>query len=397
MAPKKKEKTPPLQPDLIDPGTDMILQSHARTHKVLETSLEAHARMLDKMDEPSDDPNIEININGDAEVLRIIGPQGDDGPEGRPGRDGKDADEQEIIKRVLDLLPKPKDGKTPQKGKDYYTDADRADLIRELVPFFPKGKMGPRGLPGKDAEVDYERVAALVQKAMPNIRNGKDGSPDTAEEIIKKIKGKFDYSHLKGLPIRHPSSKTVSLSELDDVDLSQATKNTNGKYIIEPAGSSGIVSVNGKTGSSITLLPSDIGSPSGSGTSMGSNTGDQDLSGYATKTGVETLTNKRNTKRTLALSANSATPSINTDSYDVVHITGQTTAITSLTMTGTPVDGDTLRISVTGTTSISLALGSLFENSGTITIPPTTSGTTRLDIGFFWNTETSKWRCQGFS
>lgn len=114
---------------------------------------------------------------------------------------------------------------------------------------------------------------------------------------------------------------------------------------------------------------------------------------------TNTLTNKRVTKRVLALSANSATPAINTDSYDVVHITAQTAAITSFTtnLTGTPVDGDTLRISVTGTGSVALTFGASFEASGTTALPPTTSGTTRLDMGFFWNTETSKWRIQGTS
>ena len=109
---------------------------------------------------------------------------------------------------------------------------------------------------------------------------------------------------------------------------------------------------------------------------------------------TDTLTNKRITKRVLALSANSATPAINTDNYDVVHITSQTTAITSFTsgLTGTPVDGDTLRISITGTAAVALTWGTSFESS-TATLPTTTVSTTRLDIGFFWNTETSKWRC----
>lgn len=113
---------------------------------------------------------------------------------------------------------------------------------------------------------------------------------------------------------------------------------------------------------------------------------------YATST--VTLTNKRVTNRITALSANSATPAINTDNCDVVNITSQTAAITSFTtnLTGTPVDGDTLRISVTGTASVALTFGTSFEAS-TTALPTTTSGTTRLDIGFFWNSATSKWRC----
>ena len=110
------------------------------------------------------------------------------------------------------------------------------------------------------------------------------------------------------------------------------------------------------------------------------------------KTTAQTVANKRFTKRTLALSANSATPAINTDLYDVVHITSQTAAINLTTsLTGTPVDGDTLRISITGTAAVAITHGASFEAS-TVALSTTTVSTTRLDMGFFWNTETSKWR-----
>ena len=107
---------------------------------------------------------------------------------------------------------------------------------------------------------------------------------------------------------------------------------------------------------------------------------------------TNTLTNKRITKRVTALSANSATPAINTDLNDVCHITAQTATITWFTMTGTPVDGDTLRISITGTATVPFTLGSSFEASGWVPLSSTTTGTARYDMWFFWNTETSKWR-----
>ena len=96
----------------------------------------------------------------------------------------------------------------------------------------------------------------------------------------------------------------------------------------------------------------------------------------------------------LALSANSATPTIDTDEYNVLHITAQTAAITSFTsgLTGTPVDGATLHVSITGTGAVGLTWGTKFEAS-TVPLPTTTSGTARLDVGFLWNTETSRWRC----
>lgn len=96
----------------------------------------------------------------------------------------------------------------------------------------------------------------------------------------------------------------------------------------------------------------------------------------------------------LLLSNNSATPAIDTDTFSVVHIIGQTVAITSFTslLNGNPKDGDTLRISVTGTGAVAITWGTSFEAS-TVPLPTTTVGTTRLDVGFFWNTETKKWRC----
>jgi hypothetical protein len=107
----------------------------------------------------------------------------------------------------------------------------------------------------------------------------------------------------------------------------------------------------------------------------------------------QTATNKRITKRSLLLSANSATPAINTDNYDVVNITAQTAAITSFTssLAGTPLNGDTLRIAVTGTAAVGLTFGSAFEASA-VALPTTTVATARLDMGFFWNPVTSKWR-----
>jgi hypothetical protein len=100
--------------------------------------------------------------------------------------------------------------------------------------------------------------------------------------------------------------------------------------------------------------------------------------------------------RVLASTANSATPTLNTDNYDMMVITGQTVAITSFTtnLTGTPINGQKLIISITGSSSISISSwGSSFEPSNAVALPTTTTGSTRLDVGFIWNAATSKWRC----
>lgn len=90
----------------------------------------------------------------------------------------------------------------------------------------------------------------------------------------------------------------------------------------------------------------------------------------------------------------SATPTINTDVTDVAHITGLAQAITSMTtnLTGTPIEGDTLRIDITDNgTARAITWGASFEAS-TVALPTITVISTRLDVGFVWNIVTSKWR-----
>jgi len=111
-------------------------------------------------------------------------------------------------------------------------------------------------------------------------------------------------------------------------------------------------------------------------------------------TDTQTLTNKWVQPRVLASTANSATPTLNTDNYDMMVITGQSATITSFTtnLTGTPVNGQKLWISITGTGAIGITWGAKFESS-TVTLPSTTVTTQRLDVGFVWNVATTTWRC----
>jgi hypothetical protein len=108
---------------------------------------------------------------------------------------------------------------------------------------------------------------------------------------------------------------------------------------------------------------------------------------------TSTLTNKRITKRT-GTATSSATPTINTDNVDFYSLTAQAVNITSFTtnLTGTPTEGQTLWIAITGTASQAITWGASFEAS-TIALPTTTVTTARLDCGFVWNTVTSKFRC----
>lgn len=94
----------------------------------------------------------------------------------------------------------------------------------------------------------------------------------------------------------------------------------------------------------------------------------------------------------------SATPTINTDTYNYYALTAQAVDITSFTtnLSGTPVEGQKLIISITGTATRNITWGTSFESS-TVTLPSATDGTNRLDIGLIWNSATSKWRCVAVS
>lgn len=108
---------------------------------------------------------------------------------------------------------------------------------------------------------------------------------------------------------------------------------------------------------------------------------------------TRTLTNARITKRT-GTTTSSATPTINTDSVDFYSLTAQAVDITSMTtnLSGTPTEGQTLWLAITGTAARAITWGTSFEAS-TVALPTTTVTTNRLDVGFAWNTVSSKWRC----
>lgn len=90
--------------------------------------------------------------------------------------------------------------------------------------------------------------------------------------------------------------------------------------------------------------------------------------------------------------ASNATPSINSDNVGRHSITALAAAITSLTVTGTPYDGQLLWISLLDNgTARAINFGATVENS-TVTMPTTTVISTPLDMLFRWNSVTSKWR-----
>lgn len=114
-----------------------------------------------------------------------------------------------------------------------------------------------------------------------------------------------------------------------------------------------------------------------------------------TLTATQTTTNKRVTPRVYAYAAPGATPTINTDTYDVVNMTAIAAAITSLTtnLSGTPTSEQFLQLNFTDDgTARAITFGASFAAS-TITLPTTTVISTKLSCLFQWNG--SLWRLVG--
>lgn len=89
-----------------------------------------------------------------------------------------------------------------------------------------------------------------------------------------------------------------------------------------------------------------------------------------------------------------ATPSINCAIYDFYEITSLAAAITGITITGTPNDGQqlVLRVKDNGTAR-AITHGSSFGSSGAATLLTTTVAGKQHTEGFFYDANVSKWIC----
>jgi hypothetical protein len=209
-----------------------------------------------------------------------------------------------------------------------------------------QGVQGPTGKAGKDGVDGKDGLNGVSGKDGNDGKDGVDG-----KDGISVVDAKIDFD----------GSLVVYLSNGAEIDCGQILPPEVAQNIIISSGGSGTSQVVTDT---LVSLQTQIDALSSAG------------------------------PRVLASTANSATPAINTDLYDMVVITAQSVAITSFTtnLTGTPVNGQKLWISVTGTTAIALTWGASFESS-LATLPTTTVATNRLDIGLVWNVATTKWRC----
>jgi len=234
----------------LEQGTEMgvvqrkkILDSIDGLEPAIEGMLVKTQEANDKLEKIVDNTKKEdvqkIQIIG-AEILTIKGEKGDK---------GDTPTNQELTELIKPLIPIVKDGKTP-------TNQELTELIKPLIPEPIKGDDGKDYILTDDDknEIVSKIEVPIVEKLIEKTEIIKEvAMKDTPKEIISKIdtlKETIDYNKLKNKPnikqledkiqviYNKQSSKTVSLVELDDVNLNGLTK-TNGKYNLGSGGGSG--------------------------------------------------------------------------------------------------------------------------------------------------------------
>lgn len=202
--------------------SEKIAESVDNLEPIMEGVLVKTDEMVQEMKKNNDKPVNETKIIFEGvEMTEIRGRDGKDGEKGDKGDTG-------IQGQKGDKGDKGEQGDKGDKGEDGTNGYDGRDGLDGY-----DGKDGQDGIDGRDG-VDG--------------KDGKDGTEIKAEEIKQKLESLevgLDYEKLSNVPdiakiARMASSKTVSLKELDDVDLSGVIQN-NGKYVL--GGGTGLTAV----------------------------------------------------------------------------------------------------------------------------------------------------------
>jgi hypothetical protein len=196
----------------------------------------------------------------------------------RKDEDDEHFNENEAGKALWSMLRGPK-GYTPVKGKDYFTDEEIEDFKSTVTPvsgidyftdeeieefkknvtpvkgfdYFDgeKGDKGDKGEKG-DSIVGPRGPQGLAGKDGKPGRDGKDATQIDIVKIQKEIEEKLlkqandKYEETASILTKKVASKTVSLRELDDVDLSGLSF-IDGKYVLG-SGGGGSLPPGGTTG-----------------------------------------------------------------------------------------------------------------------------------------------------
>jgi len=242
------------------------------------------------------------------------------------------------------------------------------------------------------AEGDYVLMSTYTGLSAPN--NGNvvfkidSGSTDT-------LKGFYTNSHIKyqaDYSARYTNRSLVDKAYVDGVAAGGVTDGDKGDITVSSGGT--VWEIDADT-IGLTEL-SATGTADSTTFLRGDNTwATPDLSTYATKTGTETLTNKRIEKR--VSSPSFSTPiNVNCDSFDIIKVLNISSAFTIGNPTGTPTEGQMVLYELKDDgTGRAITYDTAFGADIVVAKPLTTTASVWLRILFMYNTTTSKWECVG--
>lgn len=234
-----------------------------------------------------------------------------------------------------------------------------------------------------------------------NITNAASGAPTfktNAGSYSMYLSGGAGYFEITG-DGTSSSSERLTLGIAGGGDPTFTAQRTNANIIFTPNGTGTLQSTKSftvGTTNSITTGTIELGAATDT-TIARVSSGVISVEGVTVPTisSTNTLTNKRITKRLVAVSGPGATPSTNTDNTDIAKFTSLATNITSMStnLTGTPVEGDMVMYQfLDNGTARTITWGASFVST-TVTLPATTVLSTLLRVLVQYNGST--WSCIG--
>lgn len=121
--------------------------------------------------------------------VEVKGEKGDDGKTPQKGVDyWTESDVKELVRRVMSNIT------LPIKGKDYFTEEEVEDIVKKVKALIPE--------PEK-VVVNYNKIISEVTNLIPIPEDGQDGSPDTPEEVRDKLESLKGENRLDAFAIKN--------------------------------------------------------------------------------------------------------------------------------------------------------------------------------------------------
>lgn len=220
--------------------TDMLMMQNEKNHGEMTHLLDT---LLSQNENNNHEPILETMVHQNEVLKEIVSTTGDKVTEAIKESSSEIEKIVGAVKSIADLLPNIGflkgnkgekgedgkngiDGKTPIPGVDFPIPKDGVDG--------KPGVDGRDGRNGEDAEVDYPALIAEILPKIPVPQNGKDGSPDTGKNIVKKLeelegKDRLSYDALKNAPDFALLQRLISSRDYDFLELKDVPSSYSGQ------------------------------------------------------------------------------------------------------------------------------------------------------------------------